>query len=301
MKTPITSSTSIPLVGFGTYKIDDETAERSVGHALTTGYRHIDTAEGYRNETGVGRALAHSGLDREEIFVTTKLWPGNPAWGEEPKSYRDTLRGIDQSLNRLGLEHVDLYLIHAPCGGEQRLQQWEALLEAQSRGRARSVGVSNFSICHLEKIQAAGLPKPEANQIELHPWSQKPILTDYLKDNSIATIAYSSLVPLEGWRVSSGLEDNTKSKRMIRDGRPTHSLFAQMAARYQVSEAQILLRWGIQKGYPVLPKSTHPDRIAQNFDLFSFTISDTDMESIAAMDRGSGVAWAEGDPTVIFQ
>lgn len=300
MKKSVTSSTSIPLVGFGTYKIDDEITERSVGTALTTGYRHIDTAEGYRNESGVGRALANSGLNREDFFVTTKLWPGNPAWGEEIKSYQDALRGIDQSLGRLGLEHVDLLLIHAPCAGDQRLQQWEALLEAQSRGRATSVGVSNFSISHLEQIQTAGLPQPAANQIELHPWSQKPALTEYMKENAIAAIAYSSLVPLEGWRVSSGLEDNTKSDRMIRDGAATRSLFAQMADRYRVSEAQILLRWGIQKGYPVLPKSTHPDRISQNFDLFSFEISDADMEAIATMDRGSGVAWAVGDPTVIF-
>jgi 2,5-diketo-D-gluconate reductase A len=301
VKISLNSSTSIPLVGFGTYKIDDEIAEQCVEQALTVGYRHIDTAEGYGNELGVGRAIKRSGLRRDDFFVTTKMWPGNPAWGDEVKSYADTLRALDQSLEKLGLDYVDLYLIHAPCAGVKRLQQWEALLEAQSSGKARSVGVSNFSIDHLEEIRRAGLPNPDANQIELHPWSQKPELTEYLAHNAITAIAYSSLVPLEGWRVSTGLDDNTKSEEMIRDGAETRSPFREMAARYQVSEAQILLRWGIQKGYPVLPKSTHPDRISHNFDLFSFEISDEDMESIAAMDLGPGVAWAVGDPTLIFQ
>lgn len=291
----------IPHVGFGTYKIDDALAERSVAEALRAGYRHIDTAEGYRNEAGVGRALASSGLSRGEVFVTTKLWPGNPDWGDDVKSYDDTLASLDQSLQRLGLDYVDLYLIHAPCSGDKRLEQWEALVHAQQVGKARHVGVSNFSNNHLEQIREAGLPTPAANQIELHPWSQKPELTSYLKAQGIFPIAYSSLVPLANWRVESGLEDNLKSDDMIAEGEGEESPFKQMAHKYGVSESQILLRWGLQKGYAVLPKSTHAERIRENIDLFAFEIDDSDMDVIAEMDRGPGVAWSVGDPTVVFQ
>ena len=296
----LNASTSIPIVGFGTYKIDDDTAEHSVGIALEVGYRHIDTAEGYRNESGVGRALEGSGLSREDFFVTTKMWPGNPAWGDEVKSHADTLRALDQSLERLGLDYVDLYLIHAPSGGERRLEQWEALVQSQHDKKARSIGVSNFSIAHLEEIRSAGLPTPDTNQIELHPWSQKPELTAHMNDHQIATIAYSSLVPLAGWRVVTGLEDNTKPQEMIREGEREDSLFKKLAEKYEVTEAQLLLRWGVQKGYAVLPKSTHPQRIRENFDLFSFAIDEQDMSTLHSMDRGPGVAWASGDPTVMF-
>ena len=301
MLTPVFGPMGIPQVGFGTYKIDEAQAELSVSEALSAGYRHIDTAEGYRNEAGVGRAIAHSGLDRDEIFVTTKLWPGNAAWGDHVKTHDDTLRALDDSLSRLGLDDVDLYLIHAPCAGERRLEQWEALLEAKSGGKARFVGVSNFSVSHLEQIRKAGLSQPDANQIELHPWSQKPALTSYLRDHGITPIAYSSLVPLANWRISTGLADNLKTEEMIREGNREDSEFRVLADKYGVTEAQVLLRWGIQKGYAVLPKSTSPERIRQNFDLFSFEIDADDMALIDTMDRGQGVAWEAGDPTEIFE
>jgi len=300
MNITLGASASIPLVGFGTYKIDDAQAEVSVGEALRVGYRHIDTAEGYRNEEGVGRALHSSGVKRDELFVTTKMWSGNPAWGDEVKSYSGTLSALDASLSRLGLDYVDLYLIHAPCAGKKRLDQWEALAELQRRGKARSIGVSNFSRKHLEEFRAAGLPQPEANQIELHPWSQKPELTEYLRQAGITAIAYSSLVPLSNWRISTGLDDNTKSQGMVAEGEDEDSPFKTMATKYGVTEAQLLLRWGVQKGYPVLPKSIHPEWIAQNFDLFSFEIDQTDMAILSGLDRGPGVAWSGGDPTVMF-
>ena len=296
----LNASTFIPIVGFGTYKIDDHIAEDSVGHALDAGYRHIDTAEGYGNEAGVGRALKSSGLAREDFFVTTKMWPGNPAWGDEVKTHGDTLRALDQSLERLGLDYVDLFLIHAPSGGSRRLEQWEALVQLHQDGKARSVGVSNFSISHLEEIRSAGLPTPDANQIELHPWSQKPELTAYMKEHHIAAIAYSSLVPLASWRVVTGLEDNTKTQEMIHEGEQSDSIFKKMAKKYEVTEAQLLLRWGVQQGYAVLPKSTHPERIRENLDLFSFAIDEQDMSTLSSLDRGPGVAWASGDPTLMF-
>lgn len=292
----LNTHTAIPAVGFGTYLISNDDAETAICAAIGAGYRHIDTASGYQNEATVGagiqRGLQEAGIGRDDLFVTAKLWPGNPAWGDAPKTAAQTIEECDASLDRLGLDHVDLYLIHAPYGGDLRLEQWCALLDIQQRGKARSVGVSNFNIDHLEEIKAAGLPMPDANQIELHPWSQKPELTGYMAQNGISAIAYSSLVPLSTWRTEEG-QASAKTDQMRVDG----TVFAGMAAKYGVSEAQLLLRWGVQNGYAVLPKSLKPDRMRQNIDLFSFTIDPADMALMAAMDRGEGVAWASGDPS----
>ena len=293
---PLNAETSIPAVGFGTYLISNEDAENAIRAAITTGYRHIDTASGYRNEETVGAGiktgLETEGLSRDDLFVTAKLWPGNPAWGDTPKTGAQTIEECNASLSRLGLDYVDLYLIHAPYGGDKRLEQWRALLELQASGKARSVGVSNFNEAHLDEISAAGLPMPDANQIELHPWSQKPDLLAYMARHDIAPIAYSSLVPLSTWRTEPG-QDSAKTDEMIADG----AAFRDMADKYGVSEAQLLLRWGVQNGYAVLPKSLNPERMRQNIDLFSFSIDDADMALMATMDRGDGVAWASGDPS----
>jgi len=286
----------LPIVGFGTYLIPDEQAAAAVSAAFAAGYRHIDTAEMYQNESGVGAAIRASGLSRGELFVTTKLWPGNPAWGMPAKTYDDTLASLDESLRRLGLDAVDLYLIHAPLAAEERLDQWRALVELQRLGKARAIGVSNYSSAHIDEMQAAGLPLPAVNQVELHPWSQKPQLVGYLRERRIQPIAYSSLVPLSSWRTAEG-HDSAKTDQMRTDGGHEDSPFVRMAVKYGVSEAQILLRWAIQKGYAVLPKSTNPDRIRQNVDLFSFELDADDMSAIETMDRGDGVAWAVGDPT----
>ncbi|MFE7588171.1 aldo/keto reductase [Kitasatospora sp. NPDC057512] len=296
----LTTGTEIPYLGFGTYLIEDGEAAAAVGEAIRAGYRHIDTAEGYQNESGVGagikRALESEGLTRSDLFVTTKLWPGNPEWGQQAKTTESTVTSLDESLERLGLDYVDLYLIHAPFGREDRLAQWRGLVELQRQGKARAIGVSNFSVKHIEELKAAGLPLPAANQLELHPWSQKPELVRYLDDNAITPIAYSSLVPLSTWRTGEG-QDSAKSIRMRADGEQADSPFKVMARKYGVGEAQVLLRWAVQKGYPVLPKSTNPDRIRQNADIFGFTIDEEDMTAIEKMDRGEGVAWASGDPT----
>ncbi len=289
-------TTAIPAVGFGTYLMSGEEAENAVRTAIQIGYRHIDTASGYRNEEAVGAGIRsgmqNAGISREDLFVTTKLWPGNPAWGDPPKTGAQTVAECEESLSRLGLDHVDLYLIHAPYGGDKRLEQWQALLDLQQAGKARSVGVSNFNRQHLEEIKAAGLSMPDANQIELHPWSQKPDLIAYMAETGIAPIAYSSLVPLSTWRVEEG-QASAKTDEMKADG----AAFREMADSYGVSEAQLLLRWGVQNGYAVIPKSLNPERMRQNLDLFSFSISDADMAQMAMMDRGDGVAWATGDPS----
>jgi 2,5-diketo-D-gluconate reductase A len=298
----LASGAEIPLLGFGTYLIDDHEAAAAVRAAIGAGYRHIDTAEGYQNESGVGvgirQASEAESLTRADLFVTTKLWPGNPAWGQVAKTTDTTVTSLDQSLERLGLDYVDLYLIHAPFGHDARLAQWRGLVELQRQGKARAIGVSNFSIQHLEELKAAGLPKPAVNQIELHPWSQKPELVHYLEANGILPIAYSSLVPLSSWRTAEG-QSSAKTDRMKADGEQPDAPFKLMAAKYGVSEAQVLLRWAIQKGYPVLPKSTSPERIRSNADIFGFSIDDADMAAIARMDRGGGVAWAMGDPTQV--
>lgn len=292
----LNKETAIPAVGFGTYLISNDDAEGAIMSAIAAGYRHIDTASGYRNEESVGAGIRNGleaeGLSRTELFVTAKLWPGNPAWGDAPKTGTQTIAECNASLSRLGLDYVDLYLIHAPYGGDMRLEQWRALLELQASGKVRSVGVSNFNESHLDEIAAAGLPMPDANQIELHPWSQKPGLLAQMAKHDIAPIAYSSLVPLSTWRTEPG-QDSAKTDEMKAD----NTAFKDMAEKYGVSEAQLLLRWGVQNGYAVLPKSLNPERMRQNLDLFTFTIDDADMAQMATMDRGEGVAWATGDPS----
>ena len=292
----------IPWVGFGTYQIRDGEAHSCVRRALQVGYRHVDTAEGYRNETGVGRALREAmskgGLSRGDLFVTTKLWPGKPNSRQEPKTYEATIGALEASLSRLQLEVVDLYLIHAPLAFEMRLEQWRALVELQAQGKTRLIGVSNFNESHIEEIKAAGLPLPDANQIELHPWSQKPNLVAYLRTHQITPIAYSSLVPLSNWRHVAG-QRSAKTQAMQEDGLDANSPFKLMAKKHGCTEAQVLLKWGLQMGYPVLPRSTNMDRIGENFDLFSFELDEDDMNAIAGMDRGDGVAWSAGDPTLL--
>ena len=295
----IADGVHLPVVGFGTYLISDDEASDAVTSALDAGYRHVDTAEGYGNEPGVGRAInaaLDAGLRRDELFVTTKLFPGNPAWGAPAKTYQTTIASLDASLKRLGLDHVDLYLIHAPLTPAERVDQWRALVDLREQGKTRAIGVSNFTQVHIEELLAAGLPRPDANQIELHPWSQKQELVNYLRATAITPIAYSSLVPLSTWRTAAG-HDSAKTREMQALSEAADSPFAAMAAKYGVTEAQVLLRWGVQQGYAVLPKSANPERIRRNADLFSFALDDDDMNAIAGMDRGAGVAWASGDPT----
>lgn len=293
---PLNEYVNIPAVGFGTYLVSNEDAPRAVQSALECGYRHIDTASGYRNEEAVGQGIragmASAGLAREDVFVTTKLWPGNPAWGDAPKTHDQTIAECEASLKRLGLDHVDLYLIHAPYGGSERLSQWRALIELQKAGKARAIGVSNFNVAHLGEIEAAGLSTPDANQIELHPWSQKPDLIAHMAEKGIAPIAYSSLVPLSTWRTQEG-QASAKTQEMREDS----GIFTDMAGKYGVTEAQFLLRWGIQNGYAVLPKSLNPERMKQNIDLEGFEIDAADTATLRTMDRGNGVAWASGDPS----
>lgn len=298
----LTDETSIPAVGFGTYLISEDEVPIAVSKAIQLGYRHIDTAEGYQNERGVGKGVIDgvksAGLSREAIFVTTKLRPVNPERGGAAKSMEETIESFNASLERLGLDYIDLYLIHTPFGGKERVSQWQGLLELKRQGRVRAVGVSNFNETHLEEIKDAGLPIPTVNQLELHPWSQKPNLIAYMKQEGIFPVAYSSLVPLSTWRTAPG-QGSAKTDEMREEGLNSDSPIKEMAAKYEVSEAQLLLRWAVQSGYAILPKSLRPERMRQNLDLFAFEIDDADMASIKKMDRGDGVAWTSGDPSKV--
>ena len=288
----------MPTIGFGTYLIPNEEAQKTINTALKIGYRHIDTAEVYRNEVGIGLGLKDTfsqlSLKRDEVFVTSKVFPGNPVWGREAKNYKMCIEACDSSLERLNLDYLDCYLIHAPFCKDLRLEQWKALCDLKKEGKARTIGVSNYSQSHIQEIINEGLEVPEYNQIELHPWCQKEELVSFLKEKNIKVVAYSSLVPLEGWRAKPN-QDSAKSQSMKEHGADNSSPFKRMSKKYGVSEAQILLKWGLQMGFVILPKSSDENRIRENFDL-SFQIDDSDMKEISTMDKGDGIAWPNGDP-----
>tara|TARA_S200000501_G_scaffold285645_1_gene269955 strand:+ start:364 stop:1212 length:849 start_codon:yes stop_codon:yes gene_type:complete len=276
-------------------------AEEMSYAALEYGYRHIDTAAVYRNEDGVGRALKRifddTDLVRKDITITTKLWPGGLVKVDRIKNREGTIKSLDKSLRNLDLDYVDLYLIHSPHGKSKRLDQWETLLSQQEQGKVKNIGVSNWDINHIEELNDNGYPLPSANQIELHPWSQKPKLVSYLEEKGIDIIAYSSLVPLSTWRHKDG-ENSLKTDEMYRDSEDAESPFKKLALQYSVSEAQILLKWALQLGYAILPKSIKMNRMKNNFDL-NFTISEEDMALIQQLDRGGSVTWEYGDPLAI--
>jgi 2,5-diketo-D-gluconate reductase A len=251
---------TIPQIGLGVFQTPADETERVVLQAFEAGYRHIDTARIYRNEEGVGRAVAASGLPRDEVFVTTKLWNDDHGRDRAPGA-------LARSLERLGLEHVDLYLIHWPAPkNDKYVETWEALLELQQEGLARAVGVSNFQPAHLERIIEATGVSPAINPIELHPWLQQPALRAFHADARIVTEAWSPLA---------------KGGERLAD--PT---LVEIAKAYDKTVAQVILRWHVQIGNVVIPKSVTPERIAQNIDVLDFALSDEDLARIAALDAG---------------
>lgn len=277
----------MPLVGFGTYQLSAEQAETSVKEALKAGFRHIDAAEGYNNEEGTGRGIKESGVPRSEIFVTSKLFPGYKPWGAPEKTYEQTIETLKNQLKQLQLDYVDLYLIHAPLA-ELRLEQWRALMELKRLGLTRQIGVSNYNEEKIKEILNAGLAKPEANQVEFHPMNTQIELTKYMKENSIVPIAYSSLAPLSNWRSVEGqggevLADLKKEGQVV---------IKNIAAKLNVSEAKLLLRWGLEHRYSVLTRSTKPERIKENLNLFDFEIPNSDMELLNKLNKNQPFAWA---------
>jgi 2,5-diketo-D-gluconate reductase A len=236
---------------------------------------------------GTGKGIKAAGISRADIFITTKLFPGYRPWGAPEKTYAQTIETLKQQLVQLQLDYVDLYLIHAPLA-ELRLEQWNALVELKKSGLTRHIGVANYNEARIQEILEAGLAKPEANQVEFHPLCARRDLTWYLQANSIAPIAYSSLAPLATWRAEAG-----QGGEVLAELKEECQVVTQeIAAKLKVSEAQVLLKWGLQHGYAVLTKSRNPERIRENLNLFEFEIPDDDMARLNRLNRNQAFAWA---------
>jgi 2,5-diketo-D-gluconate reductase A len=252
----------IPQLGFGVFQVPPEDTQEVVEQALDVGYRHIDTAAAYRNEKGVGAAIAASGLAREEVFVTTKLW-------NTEQGFETTLTAFDASLGRLGFEYVDLYLIHWPVPSKDRfVDTWRAFERIHGEGRARTIGVSNFRVEELERLEAETEVRPTVNQIELHPRLQQAELRAWHADHDIVTEAWSPLAQGEL------LDDET---------------IGAIAERHGKTPAQTILRWHLQLGNVVFPKSVTPERIRENIELFDFELSGVEMGEFERLDRGERI------------
>ncbi|MFH9958145.1 aldo/keto reductase [Streptomyces roseolus] len=255
----LNNGVEIPQLGFGVFQVPDDATAAAVTAALDAGYRSIDTAAVYGNEAGVGRALATSGIAREELFVTTKLWNAD-------QGYDTTLRAFDASLERLGLDYVDLYLIHWPAPARDLYRDsWRALERLAEEGRIRAAGVSNFQPGHLRRLLDGATLTPVVNQIELHPALQQSELRAFHGEHGIATEAWSPLAQ------GAVLDDPA---------------IAAIAAAHGKSPAQVVVRWHLQLGNVVIPKSVTPARIRANIDVFDFVLTDEEMAAIAGLDRG---------------
>jgi diketogulonate reductase-like aldo/keto reductase len=264
----LNTDVKIPAIGFGTWQIENQNeAQEAVKVALDVGYRLIDTAKIYGNEEGVGKGIKESGLDRSDIFITTKLWNGD-------QGYDSALKAFEKSLERLGLEYLDLYLIHWPAT-DKRAESWKALQKIYAEGLAKNIGVSNYTVRHLQELLSGSKVVPAVNQIEFHPFiynDQKEVL-EFCKEKGIIIEAYSPLAR------AKDLNNTT-----------LHAV----AERHGKTIAQVMLRWAIQHGTVPIPKSTNAGRIKENFNVFDFELAEEEMESINRLSSGNHVTW---DPT----
>lgn len=252
---------TIPQVGLGVWQTPIDTAVQVVKTALDAGYRHIDTAAAYRNEKGVGEGIKASGLSREDVFVTTKLWNDN-------QGHEETLIAAEKSLGRLGLEYLDLYLIHWPAPAKGLyVESWKALVRLQQEGRVKSIGVSNFAAEHLDRIIGETGVAPAINQIELHPRFQQRALREANTARGVLTESWSPL----------------GQGQLLSD-----PVIAGIAARHGKTPAQVIIRWHVDSGLVVIPKSVTPERIVQNFGVFDFQLDDADKAAIAGLDSEAG-------------
>ena len=265
----LNNGVSVPRIALGVFRSGVGAGTRdAVLAALATGYRHIDTAHIYRNETEVGEAIRASGIPRHDIFVTTKLW-------NDHHGYDEARRACDRSLAALGLDQIDLYLVHWPVEGKRR-ETWRAMEALLHAGRCRAIGVSNFMPRHLDELLASANVPPAVNQVELHPFLQQRAVVERCRAASIAVAAYSPL---------------TKGLHL---GDPT---LAGIARRVVRSPAQVLLRWSMQSNFIVIPKSASPERIAENWEALAFELDAATMEELDALDSGRRTAW---DPTQVI-
>jgi 2,5-diketo-D-gluconate reductase A len=252
----------IPQLGFGVFQIPPDETQEAVEEALGVGYRHIDTAAAYRNEAGVGAAIAATGIDREDVFVTTKLW-------NSQQGYDSALRAFEKSLERLGTGFVDLYLIHWPQPDRELFPDtWRAFERIREEGGTRSIGVSNFRVEDLERLGQDAELRPTVNQIELHPRFQQAELRAWGDEHEVITEAWSPLAQ------GDLLEEGT---------------IETVAAHHDRTSAQTILRWHLQLGNVVIPKSSTPERIRENFEVFDFELSEDDMAALERLETGERI------------
>ncbi|WHY03290.1 aldo/keto reductase [Neobacillus sp. DY30] len=257
--TTLNNGVKMPWLGFGVFKVQEgEEVVNSVKTAIEAGYRSIDTAAIYQNEEGVGKAIAESNVPREELFITTKVWNND-------QGYESTLAAFETSLNKLGLDYLDLYLIHWPVPSKGLyVETWKALEKLYKDGRVRAIGVSNFNVNHLEDLLANCEIKPMVNQVEYHPVFNQQELHDFCKKNEIQLEAWSPLMQ------GSLLND---------------PILVEIANKYNKSTAQVILRWDIQTGVVTIPKSIKPHRIAENADIFDFELTQEDIQQISTLNQ----------------
>ena len=272
MKTvTLNNGVEMPILGFGVYQIPEDQTEMAVTDALAAGYRSLDTAAAYQNEESVGRAIRNSGIPRDELFVTTKLWVQDP--GES-----NTKRAFEASLKRLGLDHVDLYLMHQPYG--DYYSQWRAMQDLQAEGLVRAIGVSNFHTDRLMDLITHNDITPAVNQIETHPFYQRQADHDFMREHGVQH---------ESWGPFAEGRNNLFSD-------PT---LTSIATAHGKSVAQLVLRWLIQRDVVVIPKSVRPDRMAENLDVFDFELSAGEMALIAPMDTNASLFFDHRDPRMV--
>ncbi|MFD1178385.1 aldo/keto reductase [Paenibacillus puldeungensis] len=271
-KVILNNGVEMPILGFGVYQIPDAMeCEQSVYDALMAGYRLIDTAAAYQNEEAVGRAIKRSGVPREEIFVTTKLWI-------QDAGYESAKQAFAKSLQKLQLDYLDLYLIHQPFGDVYG--SWRAMEELYHEGKIRAIGVSNFQMDRLVDLMIHNKVTPAVNQIETHPFNQQIESAKYMKENS---------VQIESWGPFAEGRNNIFQNEVL----------VSIAEKYNKSVAQVILRWLTQRDVVVIPKSVHKERIIENFNIFDFTLSGEDMECIAALDTNKSLFFSHNDPEMV--
>ncbi|MEK4058210.1 MULTISPECIES: aldo/keto reductase [Paenibacillus] len=268
----LNNGVEMPILGFGVYQIQDANeCEQSVYDALMAGYRLIDTAAAYQNEQAVGKAIKRSGVPREEIFITTKLWI-------QDAGYESTKKAFAKSLERLQLDVLDLYLIHQPFGDVYG--SWRAMEELYREGKIKAIGVSNFQMDRLTDLMVHHEVTPAVNQIETHPFCQQIESGSFMKDNN---------VQIESWGPFAEGRNNMFQNEVL----------VSLAEKYNKSVAQVILRWLTQRDVVVIPKSVHKERIVENFNIFDFEISPEDMESIASLDTKKSVFFSHNDPEIV--
>jgi diketogulonate reductase-like aldo/keto reductase len=268
----LNNGVEMPILGFGVFQVTDvEVCERSVYEAIGTGYRLIDTAASYLNEDAVGRAIKRSGVAREELFVTTKLWV-------QDAGYEPTKKAFEKSLRRLQLDYLDLYLIHQPFGDVYG--SWRAMEELYREGRIRAIGVSNFQPDRIMDLIVHNEVVPAVNQIETHPFNQQIETQKFLQENN---------VQIESWGPFAEGKHNIFQNELL----------LSIAAKYKKTVAQVILRWLTQRGVVVIPKSVRKERIVENFNIFDFELSPEDMDAIVSLDRKVSSFFDHRDPEIV--